>query len=226
MNAIWTMAQRTKTLIHDSGGGALVTVGAAAFVLLGAAAIAVDLSFEFLMKSRLQGAADAAATGAVSQLGDDDTVIATAIEFAQKNMGSEANGEVLVAADVSIGNWDGTNYVAGGLPENAVRIFTRRSAENGNPVTTFLASILGFSDVDISAVSIATPPSPTFASTPGSSESRPYSVSESNAVDNRGAPWPFASRWKRSFVVSGRPSPANIRIGSSSVRRWRYAPSV
>ena len=59
-----------------------------------------------------------------------------------------------------------------------------------------------------------------------SSGSKPYSVTESNAVDSRVAGWPSASRWKRRLVRTGPPSPANMRAGSSSSRLSGNTPAV
>ena len=60
-------------------------------------------------------------------------------------------------------------------------------------------------------LSMATPHRPTSPSANGPSESIPISVGMSNAVD-KPVP-PAASRsWKRRFVSSAVPKPANIRI--------------
>src|SRR5204862_4541486 len=59
-----------------------------------------------------------------------------------------------------------------------------------------------------------------------SSGSKPYSVTESNAVDRRLAGMSFDSRWKRRLVRNGSPSPANMRVGSSFSRLNGNTPAV
>ncbi len=59
-----------------------------------------------------------------------------------------------------------------------------------------------------------------------SAGSSPYSVTESKAVDRRADFWPWLTRWKRALVRSGPPSPANIRVGISSVRLKGNTPAV
>ena len=59
-----------------------------------------------------------------------------------------------------------------------------------------------------------------------SSGSKPYSVTESNAVDRRFAGMSRESRWKRRLVRNGSPSPANMRVGSSFSRLNAKTPAV
>ena len=76
------------------------------------------------------------------------------------------------------------------------------------------------------SVSTATPHLPTSPSLAGSSESRPISVGRSNAVDSPSPPERRIS-WKRRFVSSGVPKPANIRIVHSFERYIdAYGPRV
>lgn len=77
------------------------------------------------------------------------------------------------------------------------------------------------------SVAIETPDVPTLPYTSGrSSGSRPYRVTESNAVDSRVAGWPSARSLKRRLVRNGSPSPANIRAGSSLSRLNANTPPV
>jgi hypothetical protein len=56
------------------------------------------------------------------------------------------------------------------------------------------------------------------------SGSKPYSVTESNAVERRVAGWPSESRWKRRLVRKASPSPANMRAGPLAVALEREDP--
>ena len=76
------------------------------------------------------------------------------------------------------------------------------------------------------SVSTATPHFPTSPSASSSSESRPISVGRSNAVDSPSLP-DASSSWKRRFVSSAVPKPANIRIVQSFERYIdAYGPRV
>src|SRR6516164_9435415 len=78
-----------------------------------------------------------------------------------------------------------------------------------------------------SRVAIDTPEVPTLPYTSGLSPgSRPYRVTESNAVDSRVAGWPADSNLNRRLVRNGSPSPANIRAGSSPSRLNGNTPAV
>src|SRR5260370_42384984 len=78
-----------------------------------------------------------------------------------------------------------------------------------------------------SRVATDTPEVPTLPYTSGLSPgSRPYSVTESHAVDSRVAGVPAGSSLHRRLVRDGSPSPANIRAGSSPSRLNGNTPAV
>ena len=78
-----------------------------------------------------------------------------------------------------------------------------------------------------SSVAMETPDVPTLPWMSGRrSGSRPYSVTESNAVDSRVASLPADSSLKRRLVRKASPSPANIRAGASPVRLNGKTPAV
>src|SRR5246127_1379241 len=78
-----------------------------------------------------------------------------------------------------------------------------------------------------SRVAIETPDVPTLPYTSGDSPgSRPYRVTESNAVDSRVAGCPCDSSLNRRLVRNASPSPANLRAGSSLSRLKGNPPAV
>ena len=129
------------------------------------AAFSVDLGFISMVKSQLQNAADSAAMAGVAVLantnndeeGREAQARLWAREFAERNQ--PAHGNVLVNADIILGRWSTTtgtfSVIQGGEKPNAVRVFTRRSQAEGNPVPLFFGTVLGFDDVDMTAESIA-----------------------------------------------------------------------
>ncbi len=145
-------------------------------VSISIAALAVDLGNGFVMRSRLQATADAAALAGLLEMPEGATalrgaetaaIVAAAQTFSTTNMGTMDNGTVLENKDILIGHWDGagtygarrTFYLAGSLPGgatyNAVQVSTRRSNENGNSLALLFPGILGRTNIGVSAQAIA-----------------------------------------------------------------------
>ena len=134
-------------------------------ILLGFAALAVDVGRMFNVRAELQIAADAAAMAAAIELAsdpdygddlfvpDEEAIRLVGQQFAEPNHGVTGT---LADADVVLGNWDGelAEFTAGGEPINAVGVITRRSETNGNPVELFFAKIFGLHQTDISAAAV------------------------------------------------------------------------
>jgi hypothetical protein len=72
-------------------------------------------------------------------------------------MSPGTHGSVLAAADVETGFWNTTSrtFIVGGTPVNAVRVTTRRSSANGNPVGPMFGWVLGSSGHDLHASATA-----------------------------------------------------------------------
>jgi hypothetical protein len=68
-------------------------------------------------------------------------------------MPSSAHGTVLANADFQVGHWNGTTkvFTANATPTNAVRATLRRDTANNNPVSTFFASVMGFTELSVGA---------------------------------------------------------------------------
>ena len=138
-------------------GAAVVVVSVSLVVLFGMAALAIDIGHLFVKRNELQNSADAAALAGVSQLPDAIQVRAVAKQYAQSNMPVERDGLVLVDSDIFLGDWDGDTrtFTPGSTSPNAVKVTTRRSSTNGNPVNHLFAPILGINPSSISAEAIA-----------------------------------------------------------------------
>ena len=134
-------------------------------VLLGFAALTVDIGQIVVVKARLQNAADAAALAGVSQTPDQEAIRSVAHQYAALN--SPDQGAVLVDADIRIGRWDVESgvLIEGGEPANAVQIAVRRSEANGNPLELSFAPILGVAQSDVAASAVAVRPPPKTADT-------------------------------------------------------------
>ncbi len=138
--------------------GAAATVFALSLpVLLGAGAMAIDVSLYRYVDARMQTAADAAVLAAISQLDTPANVVDAALDFAERNV-PENFGTVLRAEDVEIGVFDGATgefTVESGPDVNAVRVMLERSPERGNGVPRILSLIWGTEGATVRSSAIA-----------------------------------------------------------------------
>ena len=150
-----------RRIIHnfrrDQAGSILPLAVFLLAIAAGFAALSVDVGLMYSKKAELQRTADSAVLAAVVELPNMSQALAKALEFAEKNMSVEDDGHVLAVADVELGTWDAQSkiFIAGTSPASAIRVTTRRSQANGNPVDWHLAKILGMTTADISASAIA-----------------------------------------------------------------------
>lgn len=123
---------RTFNLFRDEEGQALIQVTVAMLVLLGFISLAIDVGHLYAERRRMQNAADAGALAGARQLcmlQGADKARAEAARYMREN-GIPAAG--IATADVQ---------VAG----NAVNVTARQTAD------TFLAGVMGFDTLDVSA---------------------------------------------------------------------------
>ncbi|MEE8307089.1 MAG: TadG family pilus assembly protein, partial [Gammaproteobacteria bacterium] len=146
-----------EAFLQDQRGSIFGIMGIGLVMAFGFAALAVDMSYMYVLKGRLQTTADFAVLAAVTQLPDEDAARTMALEYTAKNMAAANHGTVLANADVVTGNWDADTrtFTPAGDPINAVRAVTRRSQANGNATGMFFARILGFDEVDMQTTAIA-----------------------------------------------------------------------
>ena len=123
--------------------------------IMGLAALAIDVAQLYSARAELQTAADAAVMAAASAVPDDGPARTLAMRYASANAGG--NGSILAPGDIEVGYWDAatSTFYPAGLPVNGVRVTTRRSQQNGNPVSTFFAGVIGFDEMDVSATAVA-----------------------------------------------------------------------
>lgn len=153
----WNIAGELR---RDQTGSLVIAAAAVLLIAMGIAALAVDMSYAYAVKTQLWATADAAALAAASDLPDEETATATALDYAEKNMPAAKNGPVVTAADVQAGFWDSAarSFTVGATPLNAVRVTARRSQVNGNPLSLIFANILGVAETNISTSSLAGTP--------------------------------------------------------------------
>ncbi len=150
-----------KSWILDERGSSLTMTAIGMVMALGICALAIDMGNAYVLQNKLQSSADSAALAAAGELPDENEAIYQATQYAVKNLDPSVHGTALDPAEIVPGNWNrtGRTFTAAGTPVNAVQLTVRRSQANGNPLRTFFGSILGISEVDISASAIAGPSS-------------------------------------------------------------------
>ncbi|WP_175810910.1 pilus assembly protein TadG-related protein [Burkholderia cepacia] len=158
-------------------GAVAITVAVLMLILLGFAALAIDVGYLFVVRNELQNAADAAALAGApciypraqcsntkATVPDWATAQAQAVQGVSLN---KSSNKTLTGytSDVSYGYWDVTGSVKGlqtSMPTSpavgkpAVQVVVSRSgSKNGGGVPSFLARLWGFQSVPESAVAVA-----------------------------------------------------------------------
>lgn len=144
-------------IVRNDRGAVAVIVAIVLPVLLGVAALAVDVSLYRVMQNKMQSAADAGALAGVKTLDEQAAVVAQAIAMVMLNV-PESYGAVTMADDVELGIYDPEtrSFVAAvGENVNAVRVSTVRSSARGNAPPRLLSRVLGDEAIDIRASAIA-----------------------------------------------------------------------
>jgi hypothetical protein len=134
-----------------------VVVGMVLFVAV--CSLAVDYGRVVLVKTELQGAADAAARAGAGAMSADP--VAQAIAVARLNIADGLPVELLSGGalpDVELGRWDNDSsiFTPSATDFDAVRVTARRIEARGNGVRLPFADIVGRPTQDVVAVAIAT----------------------------------------------------------------------
>lgn len=168
--------------LKNRRGIAVVYLALLLFVLVGFAALVIDLGYFYVVKGQLQNAADAAALAGVTALkgtissnpfANETSARNRAQSFAGKNTAetSSVSLDLNLAnstnGDIVIGCWNNATLAMNtgcGRP-NSVLVNARRSSDAGvgpTPVSTFFGNVLGVDTVNIGARAVAQrPPKPT-----------------------------------------------------------------
>lgn len=147
-------------------GTVVVQVAVCSTILIGFAALAVDVGHLYCTRAELQRTADSAAMAAAGQLGDysqGDPIFRarqTAQELATCNTVLGSGITLDPSVDVVFGRavWDGSRYAFTPTEafSNAVRVSARRTADSSNgAVPLYFANIFGQSTKDMSAQATA-----------------------------------------------------------------------
>ncbi len=129
-------------------------------VLLGIAAMTVDVGYVYLVRQELQTSADAGALAAAWTFVDQDGNMAPNVALQQGTALAGVNSAKGVT-EITFG-WiedplDPTSpfITVDPAEANAIKVTSRRSSETGNPVDLFFAHVFGFAQTDIAARAVA-----------------------------------------------------------------------
>ncbi len=164
---------------NEQQGAVAVTVAILLVVLVGFAALSIDVGYLMVTRNELQNVADAAALAAARRLGSNyqglsfdeqqsyDCTTGTTLScqqiigFAQAAGLDNQAAQVAIsipAEDVVIGHWtpDATpRFTPGTNRPDAVRVTAKRATGVNNPITTFLAGVVGVDTLEVSAQATA-----------------------------------------------------------------------
>jgi len=137
-----------KRFLSDERGVSLMLVAICMVVVLGMAALAIDVGMLYTAKGQAQNAADSGALAGAGALlinpYDAATATSVAETFAEKHQIIKQDVQIEPAADVQVD-----------LTKKQVTVTARRINGRGNAVPTFFAKILGWDLVDIQATATA-----------------------------------------------------------------------
>ncbi len=154
--------------IDNQRGASAVLVALCLIVLLGVAALAIDVGYLFATKNELQNVADAAALAATRQLGaiyepmtyDEQTayvcnpvdILPIGKNVAVKNKAAGVN-IIIKDEDIVIGQWDATTKTLSATlnQPDAVKVTARRQSGINGAVTTVFSKVLGIDNVGLFA---------------------------------------------------------------------------
>jgi Flp pilus assembly protein TadG len=127
-------------------------------ILLSFLGLAVDVARTQVAKTELHRLADAAARAAVANLSAGTTAAKNAaVAVASKNPVDGGYISLSTTNDILIGYWNASTHIftSGGTPYNAVCVYARRTAANGNPIALLFGKLVGVNTVDVWASSTA-----------------------------------------------------------------------
>lgn len=160
--------------LNDQQGAVAVTVALVMVVMLAMTALALDVGHALVARNQLQNASDAAALAGARALGviyggmtgsltgytltsGDVASIVSAASIAGADNQAAGVTVTVNAGDIATGNWSGATrtFTPTTVLPRAVRVITRRDNAANGPISTFLAYVIGFSSVSVTAVATA-----------------------------------------------------------------------
>jgi len=147
-----TRFQNPKHFIIDQNGAGAVTGLLTLLISMMLGGLAVDYANSIRTRAQLQAVADSAAMAGAMWLPLQETEV----RQSALSIASLYGAQLLKEADVEIGYWNAGRFEEPSFhPPNAVKVTTRRSDENLNPVDAMLLRVVGVDRFNIFASSVA-----------------------------------------------------------------------
>ena len=162
---------RLRKILADERGVVAVMVALGLPALVGLTGAAVDMGMVYSARGQLQNAADSAALAAASEMigvdGDGKALAQPSAALAAAHYYTQAHKAVdvdltMLDTDFVIGKWDNdlgefsyTGFSSDPSDLTAAEVTVRRDNQANTPVSTFFARILGLSEVELEATSVA-----------------------------------------------------------------------
>jgi Flp pilus assembly protein TadG len=155
------MQMKIPRLLGQRKGVTAVMVAIMIVMLLGFAALAIDLGYGMVTRNELQNAADAAALAGARELGlmyengsaiSLAPIIDVARDTVEQNLGSAF---ILNDSDVELGEWVSGSLDTTSSDPDAVRVTVSMDAMTNGPITTFFAGVIGVNSMAVSATATA-----------------------------------------------------------------------
>ena len=167
-----TLLGRLRSFRKEDRGATALMVAVILVVLIGIAALAIDIGYAMLTRTQLQNVADSAALAATRNLGhiyeglsveDQRQFVATPQDLkpaanliAQEN---EAGGSPIAINydDIIVGRWNSVSRLLTPTMStpDAIRVTARRDASANGPISTFFARIFDIDTIPLTATATA-----------------------------------------------------------------------
>src|SRR5262245_56388658 len=203
---------RLQRLREDESGMSYVFIGMGFMAFLSASMLAIDVGMLMTARNQAQNSADAGALAGATALGFDNYEDRSPTGPAVTNARGASTLNQVMAKNVSVLVED-VQFLNDPTGEpNRVRVFVRRSAARGNPVSNLIATYFGIPFTDIGAVATA----------------------EASPADSMTCVKPFAipDRWEEHQTGEWDPEDkfdyldkAGVRIGNPDVYRDPWDPN-
>ncbi len=181
--------------LDNQQGAVAVMVAQVVTVILAMTALALDVGHALVARNQLQNASDAAALAGARALGviyggmsgsltgysltsGDVANIVNAASVAGADNQAAGVTVTVNAGDIAVGIWSSATrtFTPTTVLPRAVRVITRRDNAANGPISTFLARIIGFTSVSVTAVATAQL-NPSSVMAPGDMDA-PFGISE------------------------------------------------
>ena len=181
--------------LGNQQGAVAVIVALVVTVMLAMTALALDVGHALVARNQLQNASDAAALAGARALGviyggmsgsltgysltsGDVANIVNAASVAGADNQAAGVTVTVNAGDIAVGIWTSSTrtFTPTTVLPRAVRVITRRDNAANGPISTFLARIIGFTSVSVTAVATAQL-NPSSVMAPGDMDA-PFGISE------------------------------------------------